>query len=221
MISRAILKLNNDETNTTIAQTSSSLQSTLQRQDNTLSDIITRLEENKQALTVVNKTTSTLVERFQWIQKLGESMKAFMCKIIATNISIYREVVAIRSSINMLGRPLAEDPFILEDAIGRRAPVHLRFITSWEAFESVIEFRFKDRPGYGKVCKKEYVLNDHATGKIIRRSLDWDEAILPGEEIDMSLKFSRMALKDESHTQASCPYCQFLSDQPNGNQTQW
>jgi hypothetical protein len=213
--------VNNDKTNTTIAESSSTLQSTLQLQGDTLSDITIRLEGNKQALTVINKTTSTLLERYQWIQKLGESIKTFMCKIIASNISIYREVVAIRSSVNRLARPLAEDPFILEDAIGRRAPVHLRFIRSWEAFEFVIEDSFRNRPGHGKVRRKEYALNDHASGRMIHRSLDWDDAILPGQEIDMSLKFSRMAFEGENHTQASCPYCQSSSDQPNDKRIRW
>jgi hypothetical protein len=51
----------------------------------------------------------------------------------------------------------------LEDAIGRIAPVHLQFVTSWDAFNAVLEIRFRDLQGFKKVKDKQYGLRNKAT----------------------------------------------------------
>jgi hypothetical protein len=65
---------------------------------------------------------------------------------------------------------LIEEPFILEDPIGRPAPVHLQFITSWDAFNAVLEIRFRSVQGHRKIVQKEYGLQEEVTGREINQS---------------------------------------------------
>ena len=55
----------------------------------------------------------------------------------------------------------------------------LQFVSSWDAFDAVLEVRFRDLPGYSKVCSKEFILLDSVTNRDIERSRSWDGAIIP------------------------------------------
>ena len=90
--------------------------------------------------------------RLGWIQQLGEEMKCFMRKIVITNIAIYKAILEVRGRLpSQLERSLYQEPFILEDGIGRIAPVHMQFIHSWTAFDSVMEIRFEGFQGHQMV----------------------------------------------------------------------
>lgn len=89
-----------------------------------------------------------------------------MRKIYIMSIATYRAVIDIQGRLpGHLERSLYQEPFILEDGIGRIAPVHMQFISSWEAFDSVLELRFRRMQGYKMVQNKEYAIQDHATGR--------------------------------------------------------
>ncbi|KAF2266354.1 hypothetical protein CC78DRAFT_542595 [Lojkania enalia] len=53
------------------------------------------------------------------------------------------------------GSPVAEETFLLEDAIGRVAPVLLHYIGLWDAFDAVLEIRFCNQQGFKMVADKE------------------------------------------------------------------
>lgn len=55
-------------------------------------------------------------------------------------------------------RSLIQAHFVLEDAIGRVAPVHLQFITSWDGVEAVLAARFEGLSGHDKIEREEFVL---------------------------------------------------------------
>lgn len=123
----------------------------LDQQSSSLRVIQERLEENKQLISKGNGLLTKFADRIDWVKGLAAEFKHYMHQIVAGNLDIYREVLAIRSSFTLqVDRPLCEDPFILEDVIGRIAPVHLRFITPWEAFDSVMEIRFQEKQGLSK-----------------------------------------------------------------------
>lgn len=142
----------------------------LNQQSSSLRTINDKLEENNQLISSGNGYITKLADRIDWFKGLAIDLKRYMTQIIAGNVAIYREVLAIRSSLTVqVSRSLCEDPFILEDAIGRIAPVHLRFIPSWEAFDAVMEIRFQGKQGLSKIRKKEYVLQENATKAEIGR----------------------------------------------------
>lgn len=187
-----------------------------------LKEVHVRLEENKELISTGNSLAARMMDRLEWIQKLGSELKRFMSHVIAGNVAIYREVLALHSAfLKHVDRPLGEDPFILEDAIGRVAPVHLRFINSWKAFQAVMEIRFQGKQGLKKICRKEYVLQESATGREVDLSLEFDDAILPGQKITMSLVFKRDATDQSTQTMAHCPRCNMISEQPTNTDVLW
>lgn len=187
-----------------------------------LEDVRTRLDQNKEMISAGNTLASRLMDRIQWIQKLGLELKWFMSNIIVSNLAIYREVVALRSAFTKhVDRPLLEDPFILEDAIGRIAPVHLRFIHSWAAFQAVMEIRFQGKQGLKKIIDKDYTLQDSATGREVDPSLAFEDAFLPGQIITMSLVFKLGSAEEPIGPMVHCPRCNHLSRQTADRDILW
>lgn len=134
------------------------------------------------------------------------------------NFAIFRAVLEIRASLPIhLERSLIQEPFLLEDAIGRIAPVHMQFITSWEAFDSVLDVRFRNIPGHTKILSKEYILQEHVTRRDISRDQPWEGAFLPGQRVDMSMLFD----DTWEDGRMSCPRCQRVYDSPSRADVQW
>jgi len=94
------------------------------------------------------------------------------------------------------------EPIVLEDAIGRVSHFHLDFIKSWEAFENILTLRFESVPGEIKVRRGEYSLENRSTGRDVNRSRPWDNCLIPGQRIDMSVIFN------SPHRTTTCPNCQ-------------
>lgn len=171
-----------------------------------------QVKENNVLLVANNNITSNIKEalRLDWFKQLGSELRAFMQRIITINISTYNALIAIQQTIS--SRPelsLLQEPFILEDAIGRISPVHMQFINSWEAFHAVLSRRFQDVQGYKKVQSGEYILQEHVTRREISRSHRWEAAILPGQRIEMSFVFNS---ESRDSVSASCPSCNKVSD---------
>lgn len=175
---RTLLNVGNQD----LAKRITNSQASLGQQNAVLAEIRDKIEENKRLIADGNTMSVTMLQRFQWLKQLGSDIKGFMMSIMQSNFAIYREVVSIRKRLATApGWSLAEEPFLLEDAIGRIAPVHLRFITSWRAFDAVIEARFEGRKSYTKVKRRDYVLQDNGTTQEVDRAMDWDIAFMPGQ----------------------------------------
>jgi hypothetical protein len=126
-------------------------------------------------------------------------------------VATYKAVIAIQSGgfPSALERTLVQEPFVLEDAIGRMSPVHMQFISSWDAFDAVLEMRFQNMQGHRKVQNKEYVIQECSTRREIRRDLPWEVSFLPGQRVDMSLIFEKEERGSvQKNTEISCPRCQ-------------
>ena len=131
-------------------------------------------------------------------------------QLLTSNASLVRSIQMIQCGLpTPLECTLLQDPFILEDAIGRVAPVHLQFIESWDAFEAVLEARFRGIQGWDKVQQREYALQDRRRGSEISPSRPWGGAFLPGQRIDMSFVFENTIQHDgdEVSQETDCPSC--------------
>ena len=184
------------------------------QQNVTLLTIQTRLEDANRQIesgnSILGKVTDAL--RLDWLRQLGSDLKALMRRAIATNIATYQAVLSIQAILpSRLERTMIEEPFILEDPIGRIAPVHLQFVTSWDAFNAVLEVRFRDIQGYKKIKQRQYGLQDKSTGRDIVQTRRWDGAFLPGQRIEMSLLFETKASPVSDNSHATCPGCQATS----------
>lgn len=106
---------------------------------------------------ILGKVSEAL--KLDWILKLGSELKGMIQDVMAVNFATYRAVARLETAFpGYLEQGLIEEPMILDDPIGRVAPVHLRFITSWDTYNSVLEGRFHNRHGYLKMKQREYAL---------------------------------------------------------------
>ncbi|KAH7085738.1 hypothetical protein BKA63DRAFT_402029 [Paraphoma chrysanthemicola] len=194
----------------------------LGKQDAMLITINERLESTNRLINSGNAVTTKIAEalRLDWLRQLGTELKEYMRRIIAMNIATYHAVISIQSSLpGRLERGLIEEPFILEDAIGRIAPVHLQFVTSWDAFNAVLEIRFREMQGFQKIKKKQYGLQEKATKREIEQSRPWQRAFLPGQRIEMSFLFDTQD-PESGVDKVSCPGCQTTSSNPTDAEIQ-
>lgn len=184
------------------------------QQSGALEHIRQRIEDTQQQIDtgniILNQISTTL--RFDWLRQLGSEPKGWMRRAIAMNVATYHAAISIQAALpSRLERILIEEPFILEDPIGRIAPVHLQFVTSWEAFHAVMESRFSNLQGFRKIQQRKYGLQDGATGKKIALTRPWQRAFLPGQRVEMAFIFQSDGAEDASATNTTCPSCQSLS----------
>ena len=144
--------------------------------------------------------------KLDWLRKLGSELKGMIRGAMTINFATYRAVMRLQSSLpSYLERSIFEEPIILDDPMGRIAPVHLQFINSWDAFHSVLELRFQDMPGQIKIGRRQYALQARGTGREIELSRPWHAAFIPGQRIDMSFVFNQNDASESSGT--TCPGC--------------
>lgn len=222
-ISRSAMAVNEKKLNARLTHSEIKAEDEVQKQTAIVAEVRDRLKENKKLiLAVATKVSDAL--HFDWFRQLGSELKTMMNKIFRTNLATYEAVVSIQRVLpSHLERSMFRDPFILEDAIGRISPVHMDFITSWEAFDAILLLRFQDVQGFKKVQNKEYALQEHATKREIKRTRPWECAFLPGQRIDMSLVFVKKAPAEQSEEipSTSCPNCHAVSDKSQDYEIQW
>jgi hypothetical protein len=145
--------------------------------------------------------------KFDWIRQLGSELKGLMQGVMAVNFATYSAVIRLQTALpSHLERGLFEEPIILEDPLGRIAPVHLQFVTSWDAFHSILDVRFQNVPGHIKMRQRSYGLQVRGTKKEIEQSRPWQYAFLPGQRVEMSFIF------DDINTGDTCPGCHTPSE---------
>jgi hypothetical protein len=131
------------------------------QRDATLNDIQKRIEDAHQGI----ETSNTMLAKFSgalrmdWLRQLGSELKGLIQRAFAINFATYHAVISIQRALpSRLERGIVEEPFILEDPIGRIAPVHLQFVTSWDAFNAILEIWCRSLQGLRKILQKYYGL---------------------------------------------------------------
>lgn len=173
-------------------------------QTSLLLDIKARLEGAYSLLQAAASATKALGSSIDldYFRSLGAELLSFMLKMWRINSMTYDVVVSLQARIPaQLNRSWTQEPATLEDALGRVTPFHLEFIDSWEAFESILEVRFRKRPGHRKVKRKEYALRSSFINKDVDDSIAFNRCFLPGQHYDMSMVFNA------ARVQNSCPAC--------------
>jgi hypothetical protein len=131
-----------------------------------------------------------------------------MVRIWTLNWRSYNILLDIQTRIPPKFKPcFIQEPVILTDAIGRVAPVHLEFINSWEALDSVLAVRFRNIPGERKIREKEYALQDRGSLCDLERTTSFEACFIPGGHVDMAMIFQSMQGRGNS-----CPGCGKESD---------
>lgn len=168
------------------------------------------LSLGRQALAKIAFLTDTTLE-----------IKNSTAQIASTVMSISRELVTFRFLLMTMARPPMEEYFMVEDALGRVFPIHLRTITSWDAFAFVLSEKFKGGVGARRVRDKRYNLVDNGTRREIQQGKKWERAFLPHQKIVMSLLCKDTEVFADVGRLATCPRCQTQSTSDTSVQVQW
>jgi hypothetical protein len=140
-------------------------------------------------------------------------LKMIMADTRDTNMRVFKIVMNMQQHLPpQIDR---QQPIYFIDACGEHAPFHLEFINSWEAFEAVLEVRFKDK-GFSKIRRREYILERPATRTALNRNSPWGRGLLPGSTITMDMVFDV-----PSQTVNSCPVCGHESVESMESEIDW
>ena len=134
---------------------------------------------------------------------------------------LLQEVALMRKQVQLhTGMPaqvLLQNPVIMLDACGKIAPFHLEFITSAEAFLSILKIRFKHAgvspQGLKKIDSSEFVLRDKQND--ISLSNTWERILQPGQRVDMSMLFHRF------QPEGKCPACRHENAVIDDSEVTW
>lgn len=110
-----------------------------------------------------------------------------------------------------------QKPALLLDACDRRAPFHLEFISSADAFLAVLKIRFRQAGvrarGLRKLDDLEFVL--HSQDKALNVALPWERVFRPGQIVDMRMTFRRTV------PPSTCPSCNTESEGGTDDELEW
>ncbi|KAF0316324.1 hypothetical protein GQ607_016424 [Colletotrichum asianum] len=160
---------------------------------------ITQATENEDRIAITIRRSSQMLKQYvgaigqrilsklDFMTGLSLDLRKSSSDLMAMMVSLSGELSGIKNILMRLERPLNDEHFILEDITGRVFPIHLKTITSWEAFEFILADRFRGKRGAHRVKGKQYSLQERATHRQIDRAIDWEGAFLPYQRIDMSL----------------------------------
>jgi hypothetical protein len=124
-------------------------------QDATLDSLRTEIRNNSELASSMTSMIRVIHHKFSFFTNLLFSVKSMLSRGLKLNLATYRAVLSIQESLShSMDRTLIQDPFVLEDPLGRVAPVHLQFITSWKAFHAVLATRFEGLPGHDKIERR-------------------------------------------------------------------
>ncbi|KAM7191363.1 hypothetical protein V8F33_008966 [Rhypophila sp. PSN 637] len=165
-----------------------------------------------------------ILSKLDFVARLGIDMTKSASQILSMMIAVSGDLSIIRSVVMRLDRGVDNgEHFVLEDATGRSFPIHIKAITSWEAFNFILEDRFKGKKGERRTRRKLYSLHESASHLEINRSTHFESAFLPYQKVDMSLicKAPETPMVDDGETGlSSCPWCQAVSPGKLGNRVQ-
>lgn len=189
-------------------------------QDTALSTLRTEIQNNSALASSMTSIVRAMSHQFSRFTDMLVSVKSMLSLGFKLNLATYRAVLSIQESLShSMDRQLIQDLFILEDPLGRVAPVHLQFITSWKAFYTVLATRFEGLPGHDKIERREFVLQERATSREISGKEPWEIAFRPGASVCMSLVFQQDVEITESSSH--CPNCGDISEKTTADDVHW
>jgi hypothetical protein len=154
-------------------------------------------------------------------QQTTKDLQSVMLNIVETNMKVYQMVLDMQSIFKhqLPAQIDRQQPTYFEDAHGRLAPFHIEFINSLEAFQAVMEVRFRHVPGLKKFQRREYLLQEPGNKRKLNLQAPWESIFLPGRRVVMSMVFQTPQIST-----SSCPGCQIENaaptDTPQG-EVQW
>lgn len=165
-----------------------------------------------------------VLARLHFLSRLGTDVKQSAGQILTILFTMSGELSVIRAVVMHLGRGINNgEYFVLEDATGRSFPIHLKTIVSWEAFDVILNDRFRGKKGERRIRRKLYSLHESASHQQIDRSVNFADAFIPYQKVDMSLICNVPEVPtpgDGDSGLSSCPWCKAVSPGTLGDRVQ-
>ncbi|KAL2012480.1 hypothetical protein VTN00DRAFT_5 [Thermoascus crustaceus] len=144
-------------------------------------------------------------------QPKPQDLQSIITDVLDTNMKIWESLLDIQRSQALQShvppRVELQQPVHFEDAHGRVTPFHTEFINSFDAFQAVMEIRFRHMPGLKKLQKMEYLIREIGSNRWLDLRAPWESVFLPGRKVAMSMVFWRPAT-----SMRSCPACHFENE---------
>ena len=144
---------------------------------------------------------------------------AAVLEIGATLRVFQHHIYAQHTTPRGLGTHWAQQPVTLEDALGRLIPLPLELVDSWDMFNMILSKRFENHPGYQKVAKGEFAIEESLSGMEVHREWNWSQCFRPGQKVDMTMVFSASPYLDMAAD--CCPRCKTKISATVGSRAQW
>ncbi|KAK4175812.1 hypothetical protein QBC36DRAFT_17892 [Triangularia setosa] len=159
---------------------------------------------------------SRIMSKLDFLSGLGIDLKSSASQILTLMFTMSRDLSNMGAVLLRLDRGVDNgEHFVLEDATGRAFPIHLKTITSWEAFEFILNDRFKGRKGERRTRRKLYSLHESTSHQEIDRSTTFEDAFIPYQKVEMSIV---CRAPEAPHADSagdtglsSCPWCHTVS----------
>ncbi|KAH7369731.1 hypothetical protein BKA65DRAFT_486888 [Rhexocercosporidium sp. MPI-PUGE-AT-0058] len=108
-------------------------------------------------------------------------------KIISTNLRIYNAVVKLQLR-GIPSQVKLRQPVVLNDALGRRAPFHLEYVTSHRVLNEILTLRFNNNDALQTYVRGgDYVLWSRNLQDTVDLDERWEDCFMPGDVVDMSI----------------------------------
>ncbi|KAK0737418.1 hypothetical protein B0T21DRAFT_383396 [Apiosordaria backusii] len=159
---------------------------------------------------------SCILSKLDFLSGLGVDLKSSASQILTLMFTMSQDLTSMGAVLLRLERGIDNgEHFVLEDATGRAFPIHLKTITSWEAFEFILNDRFKGRKGERRIRRKLYSLHESASHQEIDRSATFEDAFVPYQKVDMSIVCKAPEVPQANGAGdtglSSCPWCHTVS----------
>lgn len=175
--------------------------------------------ENKQALAAYQRQFNDLVVgRLAFISEVCANINTPASRFVSNIIATLTALSGISNTLTHLKRPL-DSHMILEDSHG--LILHLDFVNSWEAFDSVLENRFKGKNRSRRVLKGQYLVQEQSSGRQVDRTSSFEASFRPKDAVVMSVVSKTRDLKANRQQNSSCPWCHTPSSTQNDEETDW
>ncbi|KAG8527010.1 uncharacterized protein KY384_008439 [Bacidia gigantensis] len=140
-------------------------------------------------------------------------------KDLLMNLEEMRKMLSIERA--MPSQILLQQPVILVDPFGKKAPFHLEFIDSPECFMAVLHVRFSKAgvspEGLAKLDRQEFSLEDSQGRQKVDLQKPWRRAFRPGQQVDMRMIFHRFSCAPNT-----CPGCLNINNEvEDDDETEW
>ncbi|KAJ3534678.1 hypothetical protein NM208_g7444 [Fusarium decemcellulare] len=144
----------------------------------------------------------------------GEALNAIV-QVKDLLVQVSQDVINIRTVLNSTclrsTDPTNEFSVIIEDALGRPVPIPVEWLGSleWEVLYALLSCHFKGQNGHDMVMRREYALEESASGKDLDTERPLHLCLRRGMRINMSMIFQTAA-----PLSGSCPRCMTETNAP-------